>query len=147
MVIPRKRVGSPRVTHPCATNFAGNKFLAPFVRLACIRHAASVRPEPGSNSHESSWVSWLLIFLLTVFYPACLQCLEFISIELIWFLNQNPYTFWCLSLFSFQWAFVAPLKWQLLYITTRSILCQTFFITFLMFFSFDRMSFAGQVLI
>ena len=21
------------------------------VRLACIRHAASVRPEPGSNSH------------------------------------------------------------------------------------------------
>ena len=62
MVIPRKRVGSPRVTHPCATNFAGNKFLAPFVRLACIRHAASVRPEPGSNSHESSWVSWLLIF-------------------------------------------------------------------------------------
>ncbi len=24
--------------------------LPPFVRLACIRHAASVRPEPGSNS-------------------------------------------------------------------------------------------------
>ena len=23
---------------------------APCVRLACIRHAASVRPEPGSNS-------------------------------------------------------------------------------------------------
>ena len=23
-----------------------------FARLACIRHAASVRPEPGSNSHE-----------------------------------------------------------------------------------------------
>ena len=22
------------------------------VRLACIRHAASVRPEPGSNSHN-----------------------------------------------------------------------------------------------
>ncbi len=22
------------------------------VRLACIRHAASVRPEPGSNSHK-----------------------------------------------------------------------------------------------
>ena len=29
-----------------------NKFLPGCVRLACIRHAASVRPEPGSNSHE-----------------------------------------------------------------------------------------------
>ena len=34
----------PRVTHPCATNPEG------FVRLACVRHAASVRSEPGSNS-------------------------------------------------------------------------------------------------
>ncbi|TPR43701.1 hypothetical protein DY130_04515, partial [Apilactobacillus micheneri] len=25
--------------------------LGGLVRLACIRHAASVRPEPGSNSH------------------------------------------------------------------------------------------------
>ena len=34
----------PRVTHPCATHPEG------FVRLACVRHAASVRSEPGSNS-------------------------------------------------------------------------------------------------
>ena len=34
----------PRVTHPCATNPEG------FVRLACVRHAASVRSEPESNS-------------------------------------------------------------------------------------------------
>jgi hypothetical protein len=34
----------PRVTHPCATNPEGS------VRLACVRHAASVRSEPGSNS-------------------------------------------------------------------------------------------------
>lgn len=34
----------PRVTHPCATKPEG------FVRLACVRHAASVRSEPGSNS-------------------------------------------------------------------------------------------------
>ena len=40
----------PRVTHPCATKPEG------FVRLACVRHAASVRSEPGSNSqvHEQS---------------------------------------------------------------------------------------------
>jgi hypothetical protein len=39
---PRGRF--PRVTHPCATKAEA------FVRLACVRHAASVRSEPGSNS-------------------------------------------------------------------------------------------------
>src|SRR6185437_9837144 len=34
----------PRVTHPCATPSEEG------VRLACVRHAASVRSEPGSNS-------------------------------------------------------------------------------------------------
>ena len=37
-----------------------------FVRLACVKHAASVHPEPGSNSHVWMFVSsqnllWLLI--------------------------------------------------------------------------------------
>ena len=35
----------PRVTHPCATLSEES------VRLACVRPAASVRSEPGSNSH------------------------------------------------------------------------------------------------
>ena len=26
--------------------------MGPLVRLACLRHAASVHPEPGSNSHK-----------------------------------------------------------------------------------------------
>ena len=34
----------PRVTHPFATEACAS------VRLACVRHAASVHPEPGSNS-------------------------------------------------------------------------------------------------
>ena len=34
-----------RVTHPFATTQ-----IALLVRLACVKHAASVRPEPGSNS-------------------------------------------------------------------------------------------------
>ena len=38
----------PRVTHPSATKPEG------FVRLACVRRAASVRSEPGSNSHVDS---------------------------------------------------------------------------------------------
>src|SRR6185369_17959539 len=34
----------PRVTHPSATGYCYP------VRLACVKHTASVRPEPGSNS-------------------------------------------------------------------------------------------------
>ena len=40
--VPKGRF--PRVTHPCATRSED------LVRLACVRHAASVRSEPGSNS-------------------------------------------------------------------------------------------------
>ena len=39
----------PRVTHPSATLHRPEGRLP--VRLACVRHAASVRSEPGSNSH------------------------------------------------------------------------------------------------
>ena len=35
------------------------------VRLACIRHAASVRPEPGSNSHENTFHKLLKAHLIT----------------------------------------------------------------------------------
>ena len=37
------------------------------VQLACVKHAASVRPEPGSNSplktYKESFKLWLLTFL------------------------------------------------------------------------------------
>jgi hypothetical protein len=36
------------ITHPCATLLTPKGFL---VRLACVKHAASVRSEPGSNSN------------------------------------------------------------------------------------------------
>src|SRR5690606_801613 len=39
---------SPRVTHPFATKAGAEAPTS--VRLACVRHAASVRSEPGSNS-------------------------------------------------------------------------------------------------
>ena len=42
----------PRVTHPCATVHRAEARL--LVRLACVKHAASVRPEPGSNSPSRS---------------------------------------------------------------------------------------------
>ena len=53
--IPRYRAGFPRVTHPSATQSQSRHpegiVTKCFVRLACVRHAASVHPEPGSNSH------------------------------------------------------------------------------------------------
>ena len=54
---PLHRAGCPRVTHPSA---AKPHLLPPgriptmcSARLACVKHAASVHPEPGSNSHKS----------------------------------------------------------------------------------------------
>jgi hypothetical protein len=44
---PPPKADYPRVTHPCATLLRPKPFL---VRLACVKHAASVRSEPGSNS-------------------------------------------------------------------------------------------------
>jgi hypothetical protein len=49
---PKLKGRFPRVTHPCATDSKLS------VRLACVKHAASVRSEPGSNSH----VKILLVF-------------------------------------------------------------------------------------
>ena len=49
LAIPIFRAGHPRVTHQSAT--LGEKLSSPLtVRLACLRRAASVRSEPGSNS-------------------------------------------------------------------------------------------------
>ena len=46
--IPNPKVDHLRVTHPCATlNRCKHR---PTVRLACLKRAASVRSEPGSNS-------------------------------------------------------------------------------------------------
>ena len=35
------------------------------VRLACVKHAASVYPEPGSNSLDKKLISWLITYLYT----------------------------------------------------------------------------------
>ena len=40
----------PRVTHPSATRQQRSKLLSVTVRLACVKHTASVQSEPGSNS-------------------------------------------------------------------------------------------------
>src|SRR5579875_2024480 len=50
MGIPHRPTGSSCLTQPSATE----RPRGPSVRLACLRHAASVRPEPGSNSPLNS---------------------------------------------------------------------------------------------
>ena len=58
--IPLYEAGYPRVTHPsatkCAAKSAEASIKAHSVRLACVKHAASVHPEPGSNSHVKMFV-------------------------------------------------------------------------------------------
>ena len=58
MAIPLYEAGYPRVTHPSAAflNFTLTEVSIPLIlaRLACVRHAASVHPEPGSNSYLNS---------------------------------------------------------------------------------------------
>ena len=48
VAIPMRGAGCPRVTQPFATLYTPEGAL--IVRLACVRRAASVHPEPGSNS-------------------------------------------------------------------------------------------------
>ena len=84
VAIPLYRPGSPRVTHPSAAKM----HCCIFARLACVKHAASVRPEPGSNSHvlilsdtsrillscfiTSYWFIWFSLKKLSVLYISIL---------------------------------------------------------------------------
>ena len=61
MVILVLQTGCLRVTHP----FAMVSKLT--IRLACIRHAASVNPEPGSNSPKNLFFVFVFYFLLLFF--------------------------------------------------------------------------------
>ena len=51
--IPVRGAGCPRVTQPFATLCTPEGALT--VRLACVKRAASVHPEPGSNSPFKSY--------------------------------------------------------------------------------------------
>ena len=55
--IPLLEAGSSRVTHPSATKKITEATFS--VRLACVRRAASVRPEPGSNSLVKLYINKL----------------------------------------------------------------------------------------
>ena len=71
-VVPQLRADSLCITHPSAT-FLCSK-LQILVRLACMKHAASVHPEPGSNSPLSEKFMSLVHIPMnrsTSFYCSC----------------------------------------------------------------------------
>ena len=53
--IPHSEAGSSRGAHPSATKIKTEALSS--VRLACVKRAASVRPEPGSNSLLKLYIS------------------------------------------------------------------------------------------
>ena len=107
-----------------------------FVRLACIRHAASVRPEPGSNSHEKFHKSTWLISLLACFLPS-LSAAELLVVHQV---SSMTLTFLvCLCL---VFNVLVVTTWQLLYISTSLTSCQQLFRSF--FWSFWSVLVAGS---
>ena len=65
--IPFSEAGYSRVTHPSATKIINKSIIS--VRLACVRRAASVHPEPGSNSLKKLYISKAYAFN----YPVSLR--------------------------------------------------------------------------
>ena len=68
-----------------------------FARLACVKHAASVHPEPGSNSLKKFVQDQIFAWL------------NFIPFYLLWFCSLRTKFFWTfkdMSLFSYQGSFV-----------------------------------------
>ena len=113
-----------------------------FVRLACVKHAASVHPEPGSNSHKKFFpfqnqlanFNHSLIPNVTV-----LGCFDFrlcCSLELILIANCFAVlneSFKVISLFSYQSSLFVAVQ-QLLHLTRCSIACQQLFLFFYLSF-------------
>ena len=86
------------------------------VRLACIRHAASVHPEPGSNSP------------LSYSFQTTLVCLA-----LFYFFNLIDVVFYSF-LFSFQCPLTRLSRRVLIYTTIHFSFCKAFSLSFFIFF-------------
>ena len=104
-----------------------------FVRLACVRHAASVHPEPGSNSHVKVLSSFRTTLGCSSRFTVLGSFLFFRNF--IIFLNKEFSGFG--SLFSYHCSlFFSDLFYQrqLLYLITFKEVCQQLFSFFLKIF-------------
>lgn len=105
------------LTHPpLASNKSSRRNLwIQLARLACIRHAASVRPEPGSNSQFENWV-----FLICSRLFAC-ELTSLICLDQTMF---DPHTAKLCSVFKVP----TCVKWRnVLYLTRLLTSCQQVF--------------------
>ena len=98
------------------------------VRLACVKRAASVRPEPGSNSLFKLYIQTLRIFISILAItirsqlPLWFFCLFWLlKVPISW--NLKGF-FACSALFNFQDTFEAAFVLQLLYYITFRSFCQ-----------------------
>ena len=115
-----------------------------FVRLACVKHAASVHPEPGSNSHNKISIqfqnqlafkplSFSLLFLVAQSFDCC-SWMTGISSGL----NFSE-SFKVISLFSYQGSLLLPFfATAYLYYHSCASLSTTFLIYFFVCCRFPR---------
>ena len=107
--IPLQRVGYIRVTHPSAT-------LLPFgltVRLACIRPAASVHPEPGSNSSLYISISFFSFPVLGSIFGINFSLFPYLSDFLAHLLKELfPFFFLYNTFFDFFYLFFIPIDYH-----------------------------------
>ena len=92
-----------------------------FARLACVKHAASVHPEPGSNSLKKFVQDQNLAWL--IFYPVLFTLVLFFKNYILW-------TFKDMSLFSYQGSLFFVAHQQLLHHIMFVSVCQELFLTF-----------------
>ena len=88
--IPEWKAGWSRVTHPFATLCTPEGAL--IVRLACVKHAASVHPEPGSNSPFRHGVSPVPHFVstLVVLFSSHTESYDD-GIQIVWLIRSSQY--------------------------------------------------------
>ena len=98
-----------------------------FVRLACVKHAASVHPEPGSNSHVKVCHSWRFRFVPNLLFKGSnLYDWTFVnSFELLEYSHLNLSRFFTVQLSMFFC--VASVRQRLDYFIRYSVVCQQLF--------------------
>ena len=126
--IPLYRAGYPRVTHPSATKFRITRFHLNSVRLACVRHAASVHPEPGSNSHVKSLI--LCFLKINVNFVCFLKKLTRLCLSVFWIIQILNVSIrfvhcWTKFIWNFQGCFIIKLS---MFVFACCLFCDSLYI-------------------
>ena len=126
------------VRHSVTKTFIRRIMLKCFVRLACVKHAASVHPEPGSNSHKKffpfqdqlanfnhSSILNVLLFFRLLWLSSLLFSRTHFNANCFAVLNES---FKVISLFSYQSSLFVVLATAFIFYQKHLSLSTTFFI-------------------